>query len=129
MHHPTMDDEPRPIRLLLSPPLSFGPGKAELLEKIAGTGSLQGAAAAMEMSYMKAWKMIKGLNTSFAEPLVVMQRGGKTQGGAELTKNGREVLALYQAAVKAAEKASAPMLKKMTKRLAADEANSSPKAR
>ena len=47
-----------PVRLLLSAPLSFGPGKAELLEKIDELGSLQGAAAAMEMSYMKAWKFV-----------------------------------------------------------------------
>lgn len=107
-----------PIRLLLSSPLSFGPGKAELLEKIGHTGSLQAAAASMEMSYMKAWKMVKGLNTAFTEPLVIMQRGGKEQGGAELTENGRHVLLLYHKAVAAAEKAVSPVLGDMNALLA-----------
>lgn len=117
--------EDSPIRLLLSGDLSFGPGKAELLEKIRELGSLQEAAGAMEMSYMKAWKLVKGLNERFREPLVAMQRGGKEQGGATLTAAGEKVLALYHEAVKAAEKASAPSLRKMRALLASDETNSS----
>ncbi len=113
-----------PIRLLLSSPLSFGPGKAELLERIAGTGSLQAAAASMEMSYMKAWKMVKALNNSFTDPLVTMQRGGKNQGGAELTAAGREILSLYQEAVAAADQAVAPILGRMSALLAADKPDS-----
>ncbi|MFT3990811.1 MAG: LysR family transcriptional regulator [Luteolibacter sp.] len=114
-----------PIRLLLSGSLSFGPGKAELLERIKQSGSLQAAAAAMDMSYMKAWKMVKGLNQRFSEPLVVMHRGGNTQGGADLTELGGEILALYHEAVKAAETATFPVLDQMRKKLAADESNSS----
>ena len=37
----------------------FGPGVCELLEKIRETGSIQAAAARMEMSYTKAWKILK----------------------------------------------------------------------
>jgi len=117
--------EDSPIRLLLSGNLSFGPGKAELLEKIRELGSLQEAAGAMEMSYMKAWKLVKGLNARFCEPLVAMQRGGKEQGGATLTPTGEKVLALYHEAVAAAEKASAAPLRKMRGLLASDETNSS----
>lgn len=115
--------EDSPIRLLLSGDLSFGPGKAELLEKIDAFGSLQAAAAEMGMSYMKAWKMVKGLNGRFHEPLVSLQRGGKEQGGAALTASGRKVLALYHQAVDAAEKASAPTLRKMRKLLADRDTN------
>ena len=79
----------------------------------------------MEMSYMKAWKMVKGLNERFRKPLVALQRGGKEQGGAGLTDSGREVLALYRDAVAAAEKASKPALRKLRKLLASDETNSS----
>ncbi|MBX3743461.1 MAG: LysR family transcriptional regulator [Akkermansiaceae bacterium] len=107
-----------PIRLLLSSPLSFGPGKAELLEHLSRTGSLQAAAAAMDMSYMKAWRMVKGLNTMFSAPLVTMQRGGKDQGGAELTATGHEVLALYHEAVATAEAALEPVLSRMNVLLA-----------
>jgi molybdate transport system regulatory protein len=78
----------------------------------------------MEMSYMKAWKMAKGLNERFRKPLVSLQRGGKEQGGAALTETGHEVLALYREAVKVAEKASKPVLRRMRKLLASDETNS-----
>lgn len=114
-----------PIRLLLADPLSFGPGKAELLEHIARTGSLQAAANAMDMSYMKAWKMVKGLNSMFAEPLVILHRGGKAQGGTEITDNGHRILALYHEAVRSAENAVAPVLDRMKALLPPDETDSS----
>ncbi|MFT4177375.1 MAG: LysR family transcriptional regulator [Luteolibacter sp.] len=104
-----MSDE-HPIRLLLSGELSFGPGKAELLEKIRTLGSVQAAAAEMGMSYMKAWKIVKGLNERFQEPLVSLSRGGKAQGGAVITPAGNKVLGIYHDAVKAAEKATAAHL-------------------
>ncbi len=116
----------RPIRLLLSGSLAFGPGKAELLEKIELTGSVQAAASAMEMSYMKAWKIVKNLNQRFADPLVFLQRGGNTQGGATLTPAGREILALYHEAVTTAEVATHEVLEKMRLKLAPDESISSP---
>lgn len=115
----------RPIRLLLTTPIAFGPGKAELLEKIDETGSLQGAAAAMGMSYMKAWKMVKGLNSLFIDPLVSMRRGGKDQGGAALTDRGREIIAIYHEAVTTAEKAVAPMLAHMNALRISNDRNSS----
>ncbi len=102
---PKMPADP-PIRLLLSGRLSFGPGKAELLEKIAATGSIQAAASAMDMSYMKAWKMTKALNSRFREPLVVLHRGGREQGGAALTATGEKVLSLYRESVARAVEAT-----------------------
>ena len=36
----------------------FGPGVCELLERIRETGSIQAAAARMELSYTKAWKIL-----------------------------------------------------------------------
>ena len=113
-----------PIRLLLSGPLAFGPGKAELLERIQTTGSLSAAAAEMEMSYMKAWKMVRGLNERFREPLVTLSRGGDQHGGALLTPAGQKLLDLYRQAVADAEKATAPALTRMRRMLAADEPDS-----
>jgi len=113
-----------PIRLLLTDPLAFGPGKAELLEHISRTGSLQAAAAAMDMSYMKAWKMVKGLNAMFSAPAVSMQRGGKDQGGASLTPLGQELLALYHEAVATAEQALEPVLARMNGLLAGHDPDS-----
>ena len=37
----------------------FGPGVASLLRLVERTGSLQTAAAEMQMSYSKAWKIIR----------------------------------------------------------------------
>lgn len=110
--------KPNLIRLHLRGDLSFGPGKAELMEKIRELGSLQEAAAAMEMSYSKAWKLVKSLNQGFRDPIVILHRGGKHQGGAELTEEGAKLLALYQKAVAAAEKAAQPSLEKMRAMLA-----------
>lgn len=117
-------DTTSPIRLLLSGELSFGPGKAELLEKIRELGSVHEAAVAMEMSYMKAWKIVKGLNARFHPPLVAMHRGGRDQGGAELTATGAEILKLYREATAAAEKAVASRLGRMRRLLADHEPNS-----
>lgn len=71
--------------------IALGPGKMELLELVAETGSISEAARRMNMSYMKAWTLVQTL-----KPLVVATRGGNARGGAELTETGREVLALYR---------------------------------
>ena len=76
--------------------IALGPGKVELLEQIAETGSIAEAAERMEMSYMRAWKLVKTMEACFREPLVEARRGGSTQGGAKLTKAGAEVLKLYR---------------------------------
>ena len=76
--------------------VAFGPGKADMLEQIERTGSISEAAKAMEMSYMRAWTMVKSLDRGFAEPLVVKIRGGSARGGATLSETGRRVLALYR---------------------------------
>jgi molybdate transport system regulatory protein len=97
---------------------AFGPGKAELLEHIERTGSIREAARAMGMSYMRAWTLVKSLDRGFAEPLVSKSRGGRTRGGATLTKTGRRVLSLYRemetaskVAVRAAGKKLSGLLK------------------
>ncbi len=87
--------EPR-IRLNQGRSFGFGPGKAELLERIGRTGSISEAAREMEMSYMTAWTMVRSLERSFAEPLVLKSRGGKARGGAVLSTTGRAVLGLYR---------------------------------
>jgi molybdate transport system regulatory protein len=116
--------EESPIRLLLSGPLAFGPGKAELLERIRSTGSLSAAAGEMEMSYMKAWKIVRGLNERFREPVVALSRGGDKRGGAGLTPAGERLLALYREAVAAAEQATRPILASMREFLTGDEESS-----
>ena len=87
--------EPR-FRLHRGRQLLFGPGKAELLERIAQTGSIREAAKAMGMSYMRAWTLMKAADRDWKEPLVRKVRGGRTGGGATLTETGRAVLRLYR---------------------------------
>jgi len=73
----------------------LGPGRVQLLELIAETGSLRSAAARMEMAYLTAWKHVQVLNARFRSPVVASQRGGRAGGGAALTPMGRRVVGLY----------------------------------
>ena len=86
--------QPR-FRILVGGEIALGPGKAELLAAIERTGSISEAAREMEMSYMRAWNLVRTMNTCFREPLVQTERGGRRQGGAGLTATGRAVLKLY----------------------------------
>ncbi len=85
------------VRVHLGHELMLGPGKAELLEGIAATGSIAEAGRRMGMSYQRAWSLVQTLNAGFAEPLVERQRGGSGGGGARLTATGERVLDLYRA--------------------------------
>ena len=84
------------FRVLCGGKIALGPGRVELLELIGETGSLRSAAARMGMSYMRAWKIVKSLNSWFRPALVEVARGGKRGGGAELTRAGQEVVTLYR---------------------------------
>ena len=90
------------FRITSGKEIAFGPGKAELLARVAESGSIGKAAKRMGMSYMRAWSLIQTMNVSFKQPVIHTVRGGREQGGAELTKTGRRVLALYQEMEKAA---------------------------
>ena len=84
------------FRIYLGDEIALGPGKAELLCHISETGSISESARRMEMSYNRAWLLVRTMNRCFKEPLVVATRGGDQHGGAQLTKAGKQVLALYQ---------------------------------
>ena len=75
----------------------LGPGKVALLEQIAKSGSISAAGRAMNMSYKRAWELVADINDSFAEPLVSAQTGGKSGGGAALTRRGEELVRHYRA--------------------------------
>jgi len=70
----------------------FGPGRVELLELIADTGSISKAAQQMGMSYKKAWEMINMLNLQAKRPVVVIQSGGVKGGGTTLTEEAWELI-------------------------------------
>ena len=85
------------LRLDFAPGGRLGPGKADLLQAIAETGSISGAGRAMRMSYRRAWLLVDELNRMFLLPLVEAQPGGAHGGGARLTEIGQDVLRRYRA--------------------------------
>lgn len=84
------------LRIVLDPDIAIGPGKAELLERLAETGSIAAAARAMKMSYKRAWLLVESMNDCFEQPVVTARRGGSSRGGAALTETGRNVLLRYR---------------------------------
>jgi len=96
---------------------AFGPGKAQLLESLLETASLNRTASAMRMSYVKALALVRAMNAHFAEPLVALARGGPKGGGAQVTETGRLVLSQYQAMRLASERAAQPTWKRIRRLL------------
>jgi len=85
------------LRVLGGRKPAIGPGKAELIERIAETGSISAAARAMGMSYRRAWQLVEALNRACREPVVLTAIGGKRGGGAEVTPFGRKLVRLFRA--------------------------------
>jgi molybdate transport system regulatory protein len=73
---------------------ALGPGKADLLEAIAATGSISGAAVRLGMSYRRAWILVATMNAAFRLPLVATS--DRRRAGAALTPAGRRALGLYR---------------------------------
>lgn len=96
------------LRINLDPEGRLGPGKIDLLEHIAETGSISAAARAMEMSYKRAWDLVEELNVMFGKPLVAAKTGGRRGGGAELTLVGQSVVRRFRDMERAATEAAAP---------------------
>lgn len=90
------------IRLKHGGAVVIGPGRADLLEGIAETGSIAAAGRNMGMSYKRAWMLIDSMNAVFGAPLVETNRGGVAGGGAVLTPFGVQILTLYQNLTEAA---------------------------
>ncbi|MBN9118944.1 MAG: LysR family transcriptional regulator [Planctomycetes bacterium] len=74
----------------------LGPGRVELLGHIESLHSISAAAKKMNMSYRRAWTLVRDMNTAAGEPLVEVTTGGAGGGGAALTARGKEAVALYQ---------------------------------
>jgi molybdate transport system regulatory protein len=88
---------PTKLRVMFGPEIAMGPGKAELLQAIAETGSISASAKRLGMSYRRAWLLVDTVNRCFREPLVVSAAGGAGGGGARVTAFGRRVLGRYRA--------------------------------
>lgn len=105
------------LRVNFTPDAYMGPGRAELLQGIAETHSIAAAGRRMGMSYKRAWGLVQALNEGFGSPLVSTTRGGSSQGGAELTELGQDVLNTYQRMLDKTEAAIAADLEALARRL------------
>ena len=74
----------------------FGPGVAELLERVEEAKSLRQATLEMNMAYSKAWKILKTAEENLGFPLLHSVTGGKGGGGAVLTDEARRFLRSYR---------------------------------
>ena len=92
----------------------LGPGKAELLERIAETGSIAAAGRGMGMSYKRAWQLVETMNAMFRAPLVESTRGGARGGGAVVTETGQAVLAEFRGLEEASRTAGADHIARLT---------------
>jgi molybdate transport system regulatory protein len=125
---------PRPFLLRLNSPIlqgmvrltirvdfddgsGLGPGKVQLLELVAKTGSIRKAAVELGMSYRKAWLLLQALKETFGEPLVETASGGRSGGGTSLTAAGVQVVTRYRNLERSAGKAAAADLRALTRKL------------
>lgn len=105
------------LRVLCDGTAAIGPGKAELIERIAKTGSISAAARDMGMSYRRAWQLVEAMNLAFREPVVETAAGGARGGGARVTPFGQRAAAGFRAMEAKASRAIAGDLARYAKRL------------
>ncbi|MDO9074833.1 MAG: LysR family transcriptional regulator [Rubrivivax sp.] len=98
------------FRVQIKHAVAIGPGKAAVLQAVAETGSIAQAGRVLGMSYQRVWSLVRAMNVDFIAPLVHSQRGGSAGGGAQLTATGEQVLAVYRAIERDAERAVAKRL-------------------
>lgn len=101
------------FRVQVKHAVAIGPGKADVLQAIVETGSIAEAGRRLGMSYQRVWSLVRAMNGDFIEPLVLTQRGGSAGGGAALTGSGMQVLEVYRAIERDAERAVAKRLPKL----------------
>jgi molybdate transport system regulatory protein len=102
------------LRVVLGPGVALGPGKADLLEAIAATGSISAAGRQLKMSYRRAWLLVEELNGSFQSALVAADKGGAHGGGAHLTELGARVLRHFRSMERKTQRAIAADLTALT---------------
>ena len=103
------------LRVTRRADIALGPGKVDLLEAIAKTGSITAAARALGMSYRRAWLLVDTMNRCFREPVVDAEKGGKRGGGTRLTATGVEAVRRYRRVEKQAARASEDEIRALLK--------------
>lgn len=78
------------LRLLTNEERIFGPGVAELLERVREHHSLRSAAASM------AWRIVRAAEEGMGCKLLSSSTGGRHGGGASLTPEAERLLTAYR---------------------------------
>jgi molybdate transport system regulatory protein len=106
------------LRIRSGDDIAVGPGKIELLEAIAGTGSITAAAKSLEMSYRRAWLLVDTMNRCFKRRVVETEAGGTRGGGTQLTALGAQLVRSYRRIESRAATANATEIAALTRLLA-----------
>lgn len=75
--------------------LLVGRERIHLLEAVAEHGSITKAAKATGFSYKTAWEAVDAINNLLPTPAFVTRAGGRVGGGAEVTPEGRRLIATF----------------------------------
>ena len=76
--------------------LVFGTGKVKILRAVMETGSLNGAAKLLDMSYRHVWSSIHAIEQRLGRNLLTKNKGGKNGGGAVLTTFAEELMLKFE---------------------------------
>jgi len=106
------------LRVYRDDSIAIGPGKVQLLEAIAETGSISAAARQLGMSYRRAWLLVDEMNRALSSPAVNTAAGGAHGGGTALTTVGQKILLHYRAIENTARTAAAADIAALTRLLA-----------
>lgn len=72
-----------------------GRDRIKLLEAVAEHGSITKAAKVVGFSYKTAWDAVNSINNLLPSPAFVTKAGGRSGGGAEVTAEGRRLIATF----------------------------------
>lgn len=94
---------------------ALGPGKIRLLEYIEQKGSIRRAAAAMGMSYRRAWLLLHEVEDMMGTSVFAPETGGRKGGGTALTAVGRAIVDHYRSIESRAARAIATDLRALSR--------------
>jgi molybdate transport system regulatory protein len=106
------------LRIRSGADIAVGPGKIDLLEAIASTGSITAAAKSLGMSYRRAWLLVDTMNRCFRSRVVETEAGGNRGGGTRLTALGAQLVRSYRRIEARAAKAGASEIAALVRLLA-----------
>lgn len=90
----------------------FGKGPYDLLSGVEKYGSLSESAKILNMSYNKAFNLIKDIEKKLGYELISTKIGGINGGGSKLTKKAKEIMDKYKRFIDECEVCLEPIFKK-----------------